>query len=313
MNEEQKPVENIHSPSNFHPEDYEVVAYLDNRPPQFCPFAGANMQEAAARYEQERKFWQDEIKHYFPQGQNIHKCGHCGNGNVRYIVACLHKPSGQNVVFGDICVDRLSFPNRSEFKAAQVRARAEAGHARLRIYAARQKFLSENPEIVAAIEDLSNPANEAVHKRNDFARDILAKLNQYGEMSPRQAECFISSIKRDHEYAAKKAAEAQEVKGEFPRGRVEFNCEVLSTRVQESQFGEQIKMLVKMEDNNKVWLTVPAACAGSAERGAKLRLKATLEVSKDDPHFGFGKRPNLIANLSEMAPVGPRNNVGEGA
>jgi hypothetical protein len=300
MNEEQ----NLHNEANFKPEEYEVVAYLDNRPPQFCPFAGANMQQAAAMYEAERAHWNQEINHYFPhraQGdpdQNIHKCRHCGNTNVRYIVACLHIPSGKNVVFGDICVDRLSFANRSEFKAAQVRARAEQNNARLRVYAARVRFLDqpENAEFKAALEDINHEA----HKRNDFARDIVAKFNQYGSVSARQIECFISSLKRDHEYAARKAAEAQEVKGPVPTGRVEFNCEVLSTRIQESQFGETVKMLVKLENNSRVWVTVPSACGSSAVRGAKLRIRATVEASKDDPSFGFGKRPTLLKNEAEV-------------
>lgn len=298
--------ENIHNEANFKPEDYEVVAYLDNRPPQFCPFAGANMQEAAARFEAAREAWRQEIEFYLP-GQNIHKCKHCGNTNVRYIVACKHLPSGQNVVFGDICVARLNFKNRDEFKAAQVRARAEAGNARMAAFAARAKFLKEHPELQPALDEISLP----VHANNSFAKDIVAKFNQYGNLSPRQLECLVSSLQRDHEYAARKAAEVAEAKGPVPVGsRIEFAGEVVSKQWRENDFGGAFKILVKLDNNSKIWMTCPAKGVDALDRGVRASFRATVEASKEDVSFGFGSRPSL---LGVVAPVGPRNNVGEGA
>jgi hypothetical protein len=305
MNENQvQPVTDasIHHAVNFHPEDYEVLDYLDNRPPsfeQFAPCFGApegSYEAARQAFEHARQEWARQMDVYFPhrheQQPSIHHCTHCGNGNVRYIVAVRHSPTGQNVVFGSDCVARLSFKNQNEFKAAQVRARAEAGNARMAAYAARQKFLAEHPELEAALKEISDP----VHARNSFAQDIVSKFNLYGGISDRQLECLISSLKRDHEYAQRKAAEAQEVKGPVPVGRQEFNCEVISTKVQSSDFGDVLKMLVKLENNSRVWVTVPsaAAAAGSVNRGDKLRIRATVEASKDDLSFGFGKRPTLL-------------------
>lgn len=289
----------IHHAVNFHPEDYEVLDYLDNQPPKFeafAPFFGApagSYERAREAFEAERAFWNKQMDEYFPgrhQGQpSIHHCTHCGNGNVRYIVAVRHNPTGQNVVFGSDCVARLDFKSQSDFKAAQVRARAEAGNARMAAYAARLKYLAEHPALESALKEISDP----VHARNSFAQDIVAKFNQYGGLSDRQFECLISSLARDHEYAAKKAAEALEVKGSVPAGRVEFNAEILSVQERESAFGPVMKILVKLENNSRVWMTLPSAASG-ASRGDKLRFKATLEASKDDPSFGFGKRPVII-------------------
>jgi hypothetical protein len=246
--------------------------------------------------------------------QNIHKCRHCGNTNVRYIVCCNHIPSGKHVVFGDICVDRLSFANRDAFKAAQVRARAEQGNARLRVFAAREKFLAEQPALAEVLKntDLKAP----VHARNDFARDIVAKLNEYGSLSPRQVECLLASLQRDVEYAARKAAEVAEIKGPVPTGsRIEFEGEVVSKQWRETQFGGAFKILVKLANNSKIWMTCPAKGVEQLDRGIRAQFRATVEASKDDVSFGFGNRPSLLAvlNAAPQYAAGPRNNAGEGA
>jgi hypothetical protein len=293
----------IHHAVNFHPEDYEILDYLDNRPPRFEPpmsahFSHEAFQAMVREYELDRKRWNDEMDRYFPhrakRQPSIHHCTHCGNGNVRYIVAVHHKPTGQNVVFGSDCVVRLGFANQNAFKLAQIKARAEAGHARMRIIAARTKFLADNPEFAALVnnkEELLNP----VHAKNDFARDILAKLDKYGSLSPKQVEAFANSLKRDHEYAARKAADASKPKGPVPTGRVEFNCIVISHRWQDNDFGGCVKMLVELENGSRVWMTAPSSIGSDLAKGAKLRLRAAIEASKDDPSFGFGKRPHLIS------------------
>lgn len=312
MNEEQKPAAvvdpSIHHAVNFHPEDYEVLDYLDNQPPrweQFAPGfgAGANAyQYAREQFEGAHSYWAKEMDSYFPHRRqeqpSIHHCTHCGNGNVRYIVAVRHSPTGQNVVFGSDCVARLGFKNQSDFKAAQLRAKAEAGNKRMAAYAARVKFLAEHPDVQAAIDDLTN--NPEVHARNDFAQDILSKFNYHGGMSDRQAECFISSLKRDHEYAAKRAAQAAEPKGPVPVGRQEFNAEILSVQQRENAYGMVWKILVKLENNSKVWMTLPSS-AGDAKRGDRMCFRATIEASKDDPSFGFGKRPTVVEEKAVAA------------
>jgi hypothetical protein len=312
MNEEQKPAAvtdpSIHHAANFHPEDYEVLDYLDNQPPrfeEFAPFFGAptgSYEAARQAFEGARAFWAKEMDSYFPHRHerqpSIHHCTHCGNGTVRYIVAVRHNPTGQNVVFGSDCVARLGFANQSDFKAAQVRSRAEAGNARMAAYAARVKFLAGHPEVQAAIDDLTK--NPGVHERNDFARDILSKFNHYGGMSDRQAECFVSSLQRDHEFAAKRAAQDAEVKGPVPVGRQEFDAEILSVQQRESRFGPVTKILVKLENNSKVWMTLPSSASG-AERGNKMRFRATVEASKDGPSFGFGKRPTVVEHKEAVA------------
>jgi hypothetical protein len=311
--EEERAFRAPHNPSNFHPEDYEVVEYLDNQPPRLASFCAplssfSDHQRSVEAHQRMMDAWRKEMDFFFPNRRehkpSIHQCTHCGNTRVRYIVACLHKPSGQHVVFGSDCVERLGFANQSSFKAAQIRSRAEAGNARMAAFVARQKFLAANPHVAAAINDLTS--NVELHKRNNFAHDILAKFNKYGNMSEPQQYHFVKSLERDHEFAARRAAEDAVPKGEFPSGRIQFTGEVISVKQQESDFGIQMKCLLKIISEVgtgcKVWMTLPSG-AGDVARGDRIVVKAGLEVSKDDKHFGFGKRPHFVSKIENTPAV----------
>jgi hypothetical protein len=269
----------VHNPTNFNPADYTIVDYFDNKRPPFYGDAEAHAQET--------QWWEQEATALLGSDyrSKIFKCIHCGNGTVRWITIALHIPSNERVVFGCDCTERLGFANQQEFKLAQLKAKAEAGHARLKIWNAREAYVAAHPEIAAAIEQAKQPA----HANNSFVKDVLSKLNQWGSLSERQAAAVVTSLARDLEFAARKAAQATEVKGPAPTGRVTVTGKVLSTKVQESQYGETLKMLLQLENNSRVWLTVPSKA--SAERGETLTVTATFQVSKDDPSFAFGSRP----------------------
>lgn len=280
----------IHNPTNFEPSDYEVVDYLDNKRPAY--FGSGPVEEFRLVIEQ----WQREMAAVLGADwvKKIHHCIHCGNGNVRWITAVRHLPTGDVVVFGSDCTERLGFANKMAFKLAQLKAKAEAGHARMKIWKARERFLEANPTIAAAIEQAKQP----VHANNHFVKDVLSKLNLYGSLSPRQAECVLSSLQRDLDAVTRKAAEALEVKGEGPVGRVTVTGTVLTVKLQASDFGDTLKMLLKLENNAKVWLTVPSG--SNVKRNDVVTVKATFEQSKDDKSFSFGKRP-IMVNVQEAA------------
>ena len=125
-------------------------------------------------------------------------------------------------------------------------------------------------------------------------RDVLSKLDRYGSLSVAQVEHVIKALARDRERAARIAAEANEPKGDAPTGRVEVTGRVLSVQVRENGFGLVTKMLLKLENNSKVWVTAPAG----VEAGTTITVRATFEQSRDDRSFGFGKRPHLVKGAS---------------
>lgn len=283
-------VPTIHNPVNFDPSRYEVVDYFDNKRP---PYFGQPIEA----YEQEVKFWQDELKATFGPDyiKKIHRCIHCGNGRVRWITATRYLPTGEMVVFGSDCTYRLDFANKQEWKLAVLKSKAEAGHAKMKIWKAREAFLVKNPAFVTAIEQAKNP----VHAKNTFVQDVIAKLNQYGSLSERQVAAVLKSLARDIEFAAGKAAEVVEVKGPAPEGRQTVTGVILSTKQVEGYYGWQQKMLVKLTNNSKVWLTVPSKA--DATKGDTITVTATFEVSKDDASFAFGKRPSLVGVVKAAA------------
>lgn len=294
-------MKNIHDAANFKPEEYSVVDYLDNRRPAY-------MGQPVAWYVEEVKRWEEEMAHYFPGWRNgapnIHACGHCGNTNVRYIVCVEHMPTKTNVVFGSECVEKLQFENRSALKAAQVRARAEQGNARLAIYSKRCTFLEANPTLAAALTTI----DDAVHAKNGFAHDVVNKLNQYGSLSERQATTLLDSLARDIEWAATAAARAEaEVlrkasASPAPTGRVQVQGVVLSVKAYESQFGINHKMLVQLDTGARVFCSVPSSLDIEI-KGCRVEFTANFTPAPDDALFAFGKRPTKARILTTEQPV----------
>ena len=278
----------VHNPTNFEPKDYEVVDYLDNKPPQYFG-------EPIAIYELVCKDWERDMERALGADwrSKTHRCIHCGNGSVRWITAVEHIPTGDRLVFGAICTARLGFADKMAFKLAQIQAAAETRKVRFTIYNKRQEFLAANPAIAEALANIENPA----HANNHFVKDVLSKLDTYGDLSERQVAAVVTSMAQDVSRAAVKAAEALEVKGEAPVGRVTVTGVVLSTKVQESAYGFVTKMLVKLNNNAKVWVTVPSGV--TLDRGDIVTVKASWEVSKDDVHFSFGKRP-IVENIVKV-------------
>lgn len=280
--EEMKMQPTVHNPSNFEPRDYEVEDYLDNQRPQFFGQDG---------YEQELAYWKADMERILGADWRAksHHCVHCGNGSVRWITAVRHLPTNEVVVFGAVCTDRLGFANKVAFKLAQLQARAEARKVKFTIYRKREQYLTDNPLIKQALAEIDQPQ----HAKNFFAQDVLRKLDQYGTLSTRQAECVIESLRKDNEAVVRRAIEAAEPKGDAPSGRVEVTGTVLTVKEQESQWGIAFKMLLKLANNSKVWLT----CTDSSiQRGDTVTVKATFEVSRDDKSFAFGKRP-IVNNI----------------
>lgn len=276
----------IHNPSNFNPADYEVLDYVDNRRPEYF---GGDVDSWKLAIED----WQADMARLFGPDwvRKIHHCAHCGNGMVRYITAVLHHPTGETVVFGADCTERLGFANKHAFKLALLKSRADAQAKGLKAYQAKQAFIAARPALIAALEDLRQ--NTDIHAKNHFAHNVASKLERYGSISQSQETALIQSIQRDHERAQRMALEASEPKGDAPVGRQTVTGKVLSIKEQESIYGFTLKMLVKLENNSKVWLTVPRG--HDINRDDIITFKASFEQSRDDKSFGFGKRPHFVS------------------
>lgn len=280
----------VHNPVHFDPADYEIQDYLDNKSPQYFG-------QGIDAYESEVAFWKADMIRVFgvDYAKKIHHCVHCGNGNVRWITAVLHLPTKDVVVFGCDCTERLGFANRQDWKLAQLKSKAEAGHARMKVWKQRVAFLDANPDVQAVIDLMKDPA----HAGNTFVADVLRKLDRYGSLSVNQVNALRPSLQRDLDRAARVAADAVEVKGDAPEGRVEVTGVVLTIKAQASDFapgGFQTKMLMKLANNSKVWLTAPLG-TDDYHTGDTIVVRASFERSRDDRSFAFGKRPHFVRKI----------------
>jgi hypothetical protein len=162
-------------------------------------------------------------------------------------------------------------------------ARAEKKAARQT--AERDAWLAGHPEVAALVARVDE-------FEDGFVADVLRQAAR-GPLTDRQVEVLLPAAERylaaRAERAGREAAEAA-ARRPVPTGRVVVEGEVLTTKVQESQFGSTLKMLVK-GDGWKVWGSVPRNLCGPPLRGRPVRFTATVEASGDDEAFGFYKRP----------------------
>jgi len=101
---------------------------------------------------------------------------------------------------------------------------------------------------------------------------------------------------RDAEHAERDAA--HEAGEDAPEGRVVITGTVLAFKVQESMYGDVLKMLVQDDRGFRVWGSVPSSL-DDAERESRITFTATVTASDKDAKFGFFKRPAKAAVIDE--------------
>lgn len=274
----------IHNPKNFNPQDYKILGYFDNKRPQF--YFGMNVD----MFNQRLAAWEQAKKKLFGN-KSPYRCEHCGNTNVRYVVAAKHIPTGETVCFGDICVDRLNFPDHNTFEKEMIRKRGEASMVREKAFKLASAFCTEHPDVKWAVENIEND----VHDNNDFAHNVIEKLFKYGYLTDAQMEWLVKSMKLDIQRAEKKKHITKA--GMAPDGRTTVTGKILSLKWYGGYYGETLKMLVELENKSRIFCTVPARDADTGKPlavtlnvGDVVTVKATF-TRKDDPSFSIGKRP----------------------
>ena len=279
----------IHNPSNFQPEDYTILDYLDNQRPEYV--FGMHPDQ----YHAEVAAWRSDWQQYFQQPQ--HRCFHCGNGNVRYCVIARHIPSGDLVVFGVTCVERLRFADHDEFKADQVRKAAAAARFRHKVAAKATQFIDARPALKKVVEQI---LNDEAQQDNGFAQDVVSKLFQYGDLSDRQIECLLESPQKHLDWK-KRDAERKELEKNIPEwksGVLRVTGEVVKRKTVDGYYGRVRKALIVLEDGRKCWGT--SSTRFPVDLQVKFSFTAEFEVSKDDPKFAYYKRPKQIEILEQV-------------
>jgi hypothetical protein len=146
---------------------------------------------------------------------------------------------------------------------------------------------------------------EAIHESEEPTKDTFIANMVDALFCVSYAKPFtpkmIAAVRKNLDRAAEQ--EAASAAHPAPTGRVVVTGEITSTKVVEGDYGMSFKIIVKDDAGFKVWCTIPRALmddltGGFSEvKGRRITFTATLEASRDDVAFAFGKRPTKGAWL----------------
>jgi hypothetical protein len=259
----------VHAPSVINPGDYEFVKVGCNR--------------------------KDQIK-----GGPAGTCHHCGKAIV-WEVIWNHLPSGNLVTFGETCTDILSMSN-DRIKHEMVLLKRAAENERKKLLWSqvwqdrRDAMTAEFPTLVEFFDNM-----DLDEERSGFLCSLKWGFDKYGSLLPRQIEAAQQTLQRRQEAIAKRLAEPT------PDGplddqdgkRQKLQGTIVSHKWQSGgyRYEKTHKMLVRLDDGNKVWGSMPQSIEDHAAhqnidpKGMKIQFVASVKRSNNDDHFGFFNRP----------------------
>ena len=286
----------IHRPSAIVPANYEFVAF------EYLKIDG-DILAACDALQSERAIWKahmDRTGGTYAKHEHGGSCMVCG-ANAVYTVLFYHSLTNEYIRTGQDCAQKMEMPyNDIRYNAF----RKAVTDARLAVAGKRKaEALLADKGFTAAWTLFAEKSQEVTAKYQYEERtivDIVSKLVKYGSASDRATNYIGVLLKKIEDRAvveARRAAEAA-LAADVPEGRVTVKGEVISMRMQDGYYGSTMKMLVKDETGYKVWGTVPAGI--NIERGSHVKFTAMVEPSKDDPKFGFFKRPTKAECTDEV-------------
>ena len=222
--------------------------------------------------------------------RNKHTCDHCGSA-FAWGATYRHRPTNKLVVVGHICASRFNLPNKSTWIRKQIEKQVEASRNREKIQKAAQKWLDKH-------EDLKDVLSPDAKPDHCILQNLKVNLLHYGSLTEKQVDLARKIKKEEEQKAQQRKQWTEEAKDaeDVPEGTgIEITGVVLGTKTQQSQFAyktTEYKMLVKDDRGFKIWGTEPSSLSiDGPSKGRRVQFTANLEKSKDDPKFGFFKRP----------------------
>lgn len=305
----------IHRPSAIIPEDYDFV----------CCFTFSEIALAPGVIEAERKILDAHMTHTGGQ-RSTHDhggcCHVCGAWMKDYAIF-YHAKSNSYIETGFDCAAKLDFQDPDLFsrfrdrrlaaekaKAGKLKAEGLIEEMGLDLQVAMSLFIPKDFGGCASELHYTYGDNIVFGFEEKFwaGVDIIRALVKYGNLSEKQwaylAKCLDAVKKAPEELANKAAREAQRKADQeanckpAPEGCMVVKGKVISTKVQEGQYGYEHKMLVESVDGWRVYLTVPAAI-GEVKKGWEVEFTATIKPSDDDKFFAFGSRPSKASIIKQ--------------
>lgn len=270
----------VHRPSAINPGDYEYVGVHRNHK---ATAAGENPYSGG------------------PAG----RCHHCGKWIV-WEVHYTHKPSGNHVTFGYICAGILDMTdNRIDHEMVLLKRAAEnerkqwefENAARTRL----EQFKAEHPDVFHYLNTLDPDTDDY------FLKNIRFNLQKWGSLWPKQVDA-VRRVKAAKEARAQREAQEAAQLANAPAlqaGVQQIEGEIISTRWDQGYTGESVlKMLVRLDNGNKVFGTAPAKIRQHANhdenamKGLKVSFIAEVKPKIGEDHFGYYKSPKQVKVVS---------------
>jgi hypothetical protein len=278
----------IHRPSAIIPADYEFVAF------EYIKLDDGNILGNCAILQAERAIKEAHMTRTggkYATHEHGGSCQVCG-ANAIYTVLFYHSKTNEYIRTGQDCAEKMEMPY-DELRYNAFR-KGITDH-RLAFAGKRKAEALLNDKGFQQAWGIYGETNPEVTARYEYEErtivDIVGKLVKYGSQSDRAINyigVLLSKIGKRAEIEAQRATEAAKA-ADCPEGRVWVNGEVLSTKIQEADFGPTLKMLVRDNTGYKVWGTVPSSI--SVERGDNVKFSANVKPADDDKKFGYFSRP----------------------
>lgn len=306
----------IHRPSAIKPEEYEFVA--------FNYIGGSDLGAILALKAQKEIFWahMKQTGGKFSGHEHGGTCFVCG-AFACYLCIWYHAPTNAYIETGEDCARKMdmAFGDMNPFRRAIADAReAQAGKRKaiailsdLSLMTAWEIYTAPWPQHSSECRINQNggctceaaPTWKTLNAWEETTiRDIVGKLVKYGNVSDKQVEFLRKLLNRIMQRPIIEAQRQTEhdAAGPVPVGRIEMSGEVIGVKEVEGQpfsyhdDGIRTKLIIKLENGSKVY----GNRFENLSRGDKVKFVATVEASKDDPKFGYYKRPRIVAHVEAV-------------
>ena len=265
----------IHRPSVIDPKDYDLIGY---------DYLGSSIEMIEATKD-DRK----EIKEFcITRGVSYEDCldkltsqCQCCGAHALYYGVFYHRPSNVIVWLGHICAYKMGLVKKGDF--VQYRKGLNTRIVHIQNVEKARKFCVEQGINIERFAQVDGGSWE-----QKTLKTMWFNLIQYHTLTEKQvAFCKKLIDKVDNPIVVEEKHRDVAIDG-----RHEVSGKVLGFKEQESQFGITLKALIETDKGWKLYVTVPSGAEWQKEDLVKIVV--TVEVSKDDPYFAFGKRPKLV-------------------
>lgn len=277
----------IHAEKSLRPEDYEVQEYLYTKLPEFNGISDGYSElviEFRADMERINALLRDK-------GAMIHggwsQCDHCG-AHYHHGVLLHHPSTDTYITIGWQCADQRFSLGNIAFQRKRMDKVMKAIRARRGRFSKLRLFVEAHPEVRLMSQ----------FRNVEFFHSLRTQLMSRLTLSDKQLDCIPAAIERQKKWAAERIERDARMPEATPvvEGRIEIAGEVLSAKLQDSDYGSQYKWLVIDDRGFKVWGTIPSCIFDENVtlrdlRGKRVSFTAAVTKSDRDESFGFYKRP----------------------